>query len=201
MVARIAVCISGNGSNLQALIDKCPLNGEISLVIANKANAYGLQRAEKSAIPTAIINHQDYDTREDFDAQINQTLINNGIDYVCLAGFMRILTPVLTDSWHNKMLNIHPSLLPAFKGVNTHQRAIDCGVMFHGCTVHFVRSEVDVGPIIKQDIVKVTADDTATSLANKVHAKEHIIYPIALDGLINNKFYIQDEKVIWHKQN
>ena len=143
---RIAVLVSGNGSNLQALID-ANLSGQIIGVLSNKANAYALQRAEKANIATAVISHKDYPDRESFDDAMHQQLLAWEVDLVILAGFMRILTPNFVSKWQGKMLNIHPSLLPVYKGINTHQRVLNTGDRLHGCTVHFVTAELDAGSL------------------------------------------------------
>lgn len=173
---RIAVLVSGNGSNLQALID-ANLSGQIIGVLSNKADAYALQRAEDANIATAVISHKDFPTRESFDEAMHQQLIAWQIDLVILAGFMRILTPNFVSKWQGKMLNIHPSLLPFYKGVNTHQRVLNTGDRLHGCTVHFVTAELDAGQSIAQSAIQVSLNDTVESLAQRVHQLEHFIYP------------------------
>ncbi|NAS07836.1 phosphoribosylglycinamide formyltransferase [Acinetobacter haemolyticus] len=173
---RIAVLVSGNGSNLQALID-ANLSGQIIGVLSNKADAYALQRAKDANIATAVISHKDFPTRESFDEAMHQQLIAWQIDLVILAGFMRILTPNFVSKWQGKMLNIHPSLLPFYKGVNTHQRVLNTGDRLHGCTVHFVTAELDAGQSIAQSAIQVSLNDTVESLAQRVHQLEHFIYP------------------------
>lgn len=173
---RIAVLVSGNGSNLQALIDT-NLSGQIIGVLSNKADAYALQRAKDANIATAVISHKDFPTRESFDEAMHQQLIAWQIDLVILAGFMRILTPNFVSKWQGKMLNIHPSLLPFYKGVNTHQRVLNTGDRLHGCTVHFVTAELDAGQSIAQSAIQVSLNDTVESLAQRVHQLEHFIYP------------------------
>lgn len=173
---RIAVLVSGNGSNLQALID-ANLSGQIIGVVSNKADAYALQRAEDANIATAVISHKDFPTRESFDEAMHQQLIAWQIDLVILAGFMRILTPNFVSKWQGKMLNIHPSLLPFYKGVNTHQRVLNTGDRLHGCTVHFVTAELDAGQSIAQSAIQVSLNDTVEILAQRVHQLEHFIYP------------------------
>jgi phosphoribosylglycinamide formyltransferase 1 len=180
---KIAVLISGSGSNLQALID----SHNIDLVISNKVDSYGLVRAEKAGIKTAVVNHKDYKTREEFDAEVHRILVENGIEIVCLAGFMRLLTPEFVNKWNGKMLNIHPSLLPAFKGGAAIKDAFEYGVKITGATVHFVIPEMDSGKIIVQGAVAIEAGDTIESLAAKIHAVEHQIYPKALSWLINQR--------------
>jgi len=180
---RVAVLISGSGSNLQALIDACAqpdYPAEIVLVLSNIADAYGLTRAEKAGIPTTIISHKDFTDRATFEAAIDATLREANVELVCLAGFMRILSAPFVEKWMGRMLNIHPSLLPAYKGLHTHQRALDAGEAEAGCTVHFVVPEMDAGPIIRQASVPIQAGDTADILAARVLEQEHKIYPEAL---------------------
>lgn len=180
---RLGVLISGRGSNLQALIDACAkpdFPAKIVLVLSNKPDAYGLQRAAQAGIPTAIINHRDYADRETFEIAVDEKLQVAGVQLVCLAGFMRVLTPWLVKRWQDKMINIHPSLLPAFPGVNTHARALEAGVSESGCTVHYVQAEVDAGPIILQQAVPILPGDTSDTLAARVLDAEHALYPQAI---------------------
>lgn len=198
MTKRIAVLISGNGSNLQALINACAdeaLDAEIVRVISNCDQAYGLVRANNANIDTLVIDHKGFTDRATFDAALHSALEECGAEIVCLAGFMRILTPEFVSKWEGKMINIHPSLLPAFKGLDTHQRAIDAGVKFAGCTVHFVSAEMDAGPIIIQAAVPIAQDDTAQSLAAHVLNEEHKIYRQALTWLVNDKLSIEGQIV------
>lgn len=190
----IAVLISGNGSNLQALIDACAeesFPARIMLVLSNKSSAYGLERAKKAGIPTHIISHKDYSTREDFDCAMDKVLTESDIALVCMAGFMRLLTPWFVERWHNRLINIHPSLLPSFKGLHAQQQALDAGVTIAGCTVHFVRPEMDSGPIIIQGSVEVLPDDTADTLTTRILTVEHQCYPQAIkmiaDGIASHK--------------
>jgi phosphoribosylglycinamide formyltransferase-1 len=185
LVARkkVAVLISGSGSNLQALVDACAhpdYPAEIVLVISNKADAYGLTRAKNAGIATHIIRHTDYASRETFDAALHEGIMESGAEIVCLAGFMRLLTADFVNKWPNRMLNIHPSLLPAFKGANAMQDALNAGVNETGCTVHYVVPEMDAGPIIAQARVTIEPNDTLDTLAPRIHAAEHVIYPQAL---------------------
>ena len=176
---RVGVLISGNGSNLQALIDATTIPeypAEIALVISNKADAYGLKRAANAGIPTEIISHKDYDTRDAFDAKLDETLCGYGIEFVCLAGFMRVLTEGFVNSWEGRMINIHPSLLPKYPGLNTHERALEAGDNEHGCTVHWVTPGVDEGPIIGQAACLVAANDSPQTLKERVHQLEHALY-------------------------
>lgn len=187
---RIAVLVSGNGSNLQALIDAQhgkQLSGQIVGVLSNKADAYALRRAEDANIATAVISHKDFPNRETFDVAMHQQLLAWQVDLVILAGFMRILTPDFVSKWQGKMLNIHPSLLPFYKGMNTHQRVLNTGDRLHGCTVHFVTAELDAGQSIAQSVIQVSLQDTAESLAKRVHQLEHFIYPQVLQWLCNGQ--------------
>ena len=187
---RIAVLVSGNGSNLQALIDAQlgkQLSGQIIGVLSNKADAYALQRAEKANIATTVISHQNFPNRESFDVAMHQQLLAWQVDLVILAGFMRILTPEFVSQWQGKMLNIHPSLLPFYKGMNTHQRVLNTGDRLHGCTVHFVTAELDAGQSIAQSVIQVSLQDTAESLAQRVHELEHFIYPQVAQWLCNGQ--------------
>jgi len=180
---RIGVLISGRGSNLQSLIDACAdpaFPAEIVLVISNIPNVQGLDRAEKANIPTKTINHKDYDAREKFDQALTETLQQAGVELVCLAGFMRIVTAQFLAHWPDQVINIHPSLLPAFKGIHVHERVIEAGVKFSGCTVHYVVPEMDAGPIITQACVPVKDEDTPDTLAARVLEQEHVIYPLAV---------------------
>jgi phosphoribosylglycinamide formyltransferase-1 len=180
---KVGVLISGRGSNLQALIDACAEPGfpaEIKLVIANRADAAGLQRATSAKIATEIIPHRRYASREAFDAALTAALEKAQIELVCLAGFMRLLTPGFVAHWRDHLINIHPSLLPSFPGLDTHARVLAEGVRFSGCTVHFVRAEMDSGPIIVQAVVPVLHGDDAETLAARVLEAEHRAYPLAL---------------------
>ena len=179
---KLAVLISGSGSNLQAFIDAAARNelgGDIALVLSNKAEAYGLERATNAGIATAVVDHRKFTDRESFDQALVDTLEPFSVDLVILAGFMRILTPVFINRYAGRLLNIHPSLLPRYPGLNTHQRAIDAGDSEAGATVHFVTEELDGGPPVLQASVPVNADDEASVLAARVLEKEHIIYPLA----------------------
>lgn len=180
---RIAVLISGGGSNLQALIDasKAPdYPAEIVLVISNQPDAYGLKRAEEAGIPTAVIFHKDFIKREAFDRALSEMIEAYHADMICLAGFMRVLSEWFVKRWDKKLLNIHPSLLPKFKGVDTHARALEAGDTEAGCTVHWVNAEVDGGEIIAQVRVPVLAGDTPEVLAKRVLEQEHQLYPQVL---------------------
>lgn len=194
---RVAALISGRGSNMQALQAACAqpdFPAELALVLSNKADAAGLAFAADKGIATAVVDHRKR-TREDFDAEIDIVLRAHGVEAVCLAGFMRLLTPGFVQTWFGRMLNIHPSLLPAFKGLHTHERALATGVRFTGCTVHFVVPEMDDGPIIIQAAVPVAQDDTAETLGARVLAAEHRIYPQALRWLAEGRLKIEGDVV------
>ncbi|MGE0117108.1 MAG: phosphoribosylglycinamide formyltransferase [Dongiaceae bacterium] len=196
---RTAILISGRGSNMQALIESCrpaAAPADIALVLSNNPAAGGLALAATAGIPTAAVDHRPYRERAAFDAEIDRRLRAADIGLVCLAGFMRLLTPAFVEGWRDRMINIHPSLLPAFPGLDTHARALAAGVRFHGCTVHFVRHETDTGPIIVQAAVPVRADDTPDSLAARVLAQEHRIYPQALAWIAEGRVRIENERVI-----
>lgn len=183
MKETIAVLVSGSGSNLQALIEACAQEefpARIGLVLSNKDDAYGLVRAQKAGIPTQVIRHKDFPDRGSFDDAMHAALVAAGIGFVCLAGFMRLLTPGFVEKWAGRMINIHPSLLPLFKGMHTHASAIAAGVKIHGCTVHHVVAEMDAGPIIMQAAVPVLSSDTPETLGARVLKAEHAIYPMAL---------------------
>ena len=195
---RVGVLISGRGSNLQALIDACgnpAFPAEIALVLSNEADAFGLTRAADAGIAIAAIDHRAFPTRPAFETEITATLERHGVELVCLAGFMRLLTAGFVDHWHDRLINIHPSLLPAFKGLDTHARVLAAGVRFTGCTVHYVREEMDSGPIIIQAAVPVLADDDEDSLAARVLAAEHEIYPAALGLIGSGRTRVVDERV------
>lgn len=196
---RVAVLISGRGSNMAALIEasKAPdYPAEIVLVVSNKADAAGLASASAQGIKTAVVDHRDFADRETFDAEIDRLLKSYRIDMVCLAGFMRLLTPDFVAGWRDRMINIHPSLLPAFKGLHTHRRALEAGVKLAGCTVHFVRSDMDDGPIIIQAAVPVLDTDTEDTLSARILAAEHQIYPRALELVSAGKVQVRNERVI-----
>lgn len=178
---KAVVLISGNGSNLQAIIDNSADIGLlISCVISNKADAFGLKRAQTANIPTLLIEHQNFTSRQAFDDKLAEKIDWHQPDIIILAGFMRILSKIFVEKYAGKIINIHPSLLPQFKGLNTHQRALDAGVETHGATVHFVINKLDSGAIIMQKSIAITATDTAKSLQEKIQKIEHILYPLAL---------------------
>lgn len=188
---RVAVLISGRGSNMASLIAAAKDDGypaEIALVLSNRPDAAGLVHARREGIATAVVDHTQYGKdREAFERALQDVLAAHRIDLVCLAGFMRLLTPWFVGQWHRRMLNIHPALLPAFKGLHTHERALAAGVKTHGATVHFVSAEMDSGEIIAQAEVPVLAGDTPETLAARVLEAEHRIYPQALKQVAETK--------------
>jgi len=195
---RVAILISGRGSNMAALIEAArqpDYPAEIALVIANRADAAGLDYAASAGIPTAFFSHKAYPSRQAFDAALDAALRAADIELVCLAGFMRLLTEGFVEAWRDRLINIHPSLLPLFPGLHTHEAALAAGVKLHGCTVHFVRSAVDSGPIIAQAAVPVLSGDTPDTLAARVLVGEHRIYPLALALLARGALRIVDERV------
>ena len=197
--ARTAVLISGRGSNLAALIDACARPGaaaEIALVISNRPDAAGLQHARAAGIPVETIDHRGFEARKEFDRSLSKALEAHEIRLICLAGFMRVLGAWFTGRWRDRLLNVHPSLLPAFPGLDTHRRALAAGVRFSGCTVHFVRAEVDAGPIIVQGVVPVHADDTPETLAARVLQAEHRCYPLALELVASGRARVEGKSVV-----
>ncbi len=195
---RVVVLISGSGSNLQALIDaqQQQLPIEIAGVISNKPGVLGLERAEKAGIDHQVLNHKDYDSRETFDEQLIVAIDSYKPDLVVLAGFMRILTADFVRHYEARLLNIHPSLLPKYQGLNTHQRALDAGDTCHGVTVHFVTEELDGGPPIIQAIVPIIEGDNAASLAKRVQGQEHIIYPMAVEWFATQRVQLNGTQVL-----
>ena len=193
---KIAVLVSGNGSNLQALID-ANLSGSIVGVISNKPEAFALERAQKAGIATAVIEHKQYPNREAFDDVMHQQLLDWDVDLVILAGFMRILSAKFVQAWEGKMINIHPSLLPHYKGMHTHQRVLNTGDVLHGCTVHYVTAELDAGQALAQAVLKVNLNDTIDSLSNRVHALEHIIYPQVAEWICNGTIQHTQDGVLY----
>lgn len=190
MKKRIVVLISGSGSNLQAIVDSCQsgaITGEVVGVISNRPDVYGLERAQHAGIPHCVLDHKSYDSREAYDLSLGDKIDEFSPDLVVLAGFMRILTPEFVQRYQGRMLNIHPSLLPKYQGLNTHQRAIDAGDDVHGVSVHFVTEELDGGPVILQAKVPVFDDDVSDDLAARVHQQEHRIYPLVVEWFCRNR--------------
>lgn len=193
---RIVVLISGSGSNMQAIVEACQagrIAGQVVGVISNKADVAGLEKAAAAGVPTAVLSHRDYPTREAYDADLQQLIDSFQPDLVVLAGFMRILTPAITRHFHGRMLNIHPSLLPKYKGVNTHQRALDAGDEEHGVSVHFVTEELDGGPVILQAKVPIFPEDNAADLQQRVHTQEHAIYPLVVQWFCTNRLRLTEQ--------
>jgi phosphoribosylglycinamide formyltransferase-1 len=196
---KLAVLISGRGSNLQALIDAAATPGypaEIALVLSNRPDAAGLARAAAAGLATAVVDHKAFADRAPFDAALDRVLRAHGVELVCLAGFMRLLTRDFVEAWRDRMINVHPSLLPAFKGLRTHERVLAAGVRFAGCTVHFVRPEMDEGPIIVQAAVPVLATDDADTLAARVLAAEHRCYPLAVRWIAEGRARVDGDRVL-----
>lgn len=197
-ILSIGVLISGGGTNLQALIDGCE-NGEIPanivLVISNNPDAYGLKRAREKNIPTLVIDHRSFPDRQSFDLAMTEALNKKKAQLICLAGFMRVLSTDFVRHFQNRLINIHPSLLPAFPGLNVQKKAIDAGVRFSGATVHFVVPEVDAGPIIIQAVVPILSHDTPPTLATRILKQEHRIYPLAVRWFAENRLVIESGKV------
>ena len=196
---RTAVLISGRGSNLAALINACARPGAraaIALVISNRPDAGGLQHARDAGISVETVDHRRFEGRDEFDRVLSEVLAERRIELVCLAGFMRVLSGWFAERWRDRLLNIHPSLLPAFPGLDAHRRALAAGVRFSGCTVHFVRAEVDAGPIVAQGVVPVRQEDTPETLAARVLQAEHRCYPVALDLVASGRVRVVDERVL-----
>lgn len=195
---KLGVLISGSGSNLQSIIDHIEngsLRAKIEIVISNNPDAFGLARAKKHGIPCAVLNHRDFASREDYDRELARLLQDAGVELIVLAGFMRILSAWFLGAFRDKVINIHPALLPSFPGTNVQQAAIDYGVKFSGCTVHFVDEGVDTGPVIIQAVVPVLPDDTADELASRILKQEHKIYPQAIRYFAQNRIVKKGRQV------
>ena len=193
---RYVILISGRGSNMQALID-ARLPGVCTAVISNRPAAAGLAWAAARGVPTCVVDHQAFASRDDFDAALAAEIERRGADLVLLAGFMRVLTEAFVQRFEGRLVNIHPSLLPAFPGLHTHEAALQTGVRVHGCTVHFVTPALDCGPIIVQAAVPVLAGDTAETLATRVLTQEHQVYPQAARGILEGRCRLEAGRVIW----
>ncbi len=194
----IAVLVSGSGSNLQAIIDASE-RGEIpcrvGIVVSNRADAYGLVRARNHGIPTEVVDHRAFESREAFDARLVEVVRSSGAHLVCLAGFMRVVTPVFLRAFPHRILNIHPALLPSFPGTHGPRQALQYGVRFSGCTVHFLDEGVDTGPIIVQAVVPVYEDDTEETLAARILREEHRIYPMAIRLFLEGRLALSGRRV------
>ena len=195
---KVGVLISGRGSNLQALIAACATAGfpaQIACVISNKADAKGLDHARAANIPDHIVSHKDYADKQAFESAIEAWLNQHQVQLICLAGFMRILSPLFTERWRDRIINIHPSLLPAFPGLDVHEKVIAYGAKLTGCTVHFVRAEMDHGPIIVQAAVPVLSDDTPETLSARVLKAEHQAYPLAVRLIAEGRVNVFEERI------
>lgn len=200
---KLVILISGSGSNLQSFIDSCQagsLQADISAVVCNRPGAFGLERAQKAGIATELIDHKSYDSREAFDQALMACIDQYQPDLVILAGFMRILTPDFVRHYHGRLLNIHPSLLPKYPGLHTHQRAIEAGDSQAGATVHFVTEELDGGPPILQASVDIQADDDTATLAKRVLQQEHQIYPLAAQWFIEGRLELEGNRAKFDEQ-
>ncbi|MGC9325539.1 MAG: phosphoribosylglycinamide formyltransferase [Desulfomonilia bacterium] len=197
-MVRIGVLVSGSGSNLQSILDACEagvVDGQVSIVISNVPGVYALERAQKRRIPTEVVPHTDFPDRVQFDSELKRILDSHQVDLVVLAGFMRVLTPDFLRSFPGRIMNIHPALLPSFPGLGVRQKAIDHGVRFSGCTVHFVDEGVDTGPIIIQAVVPVYPEDTEEELKERILKLEHQIYPKAIQLFAQDRLNIVGRKV------
>jgi phosphoribosylglycinamide formyltransferase-1 len=195
----IVVLISGSGSNLQAILDACKagfIAGRVSAVISNKAGVFGLTRAADAGVAAQVLDHKQYADRASYDVALCQAIDQHQPDLVVLAGFMRILTPEFVAHYSGRLLNIHPSLLPKYQGLNTHQRAIDAGDTVHGCSVHFVTAELDGGPVVLQAKVPVFPEDDAAAVAARVHEQEHRIYPLVVRWFCQDRLQQQADKAL-----
>ena len=198
---RVGVLISGRGSNLAALIAaarQADYPAEIALVISNRPEAAGVTRAAEAGIPTDVVDHKAFPDRRAFEEELDRRLQAAGIEILCLAGFMRVFTDWFVERWTGRMLNIHPSLLPSFRGTDTHRHALAAGVLIHGCTVHYVTLDLDAGPIIAQAAVRVVPSDTEETLSARVLAEEHRLYPLALRLVCEGKVRL-DGEVVHHR--
>ena len=196
---KVAVLISGRGSNLKALLDAARVPAfpaKIALVIANRPQAQGLAHAQAAGVETQVVEHRGFPDRDAFDSAMEREIQRAGCQLICLAGFMRLLGAAFTERWRDRILNIHPSLLPAFPGLDTHQRVLDAGVRITGCSVHIVRPTVDSGPILIQAAVPVLPDDDAARLADRVLEQEHRIYPLALRWMAEGRVRVVNESAI-----
>jgi phosphoribosylglycinamide formyltransferase 1 len=204
---RIGVLISGRGSNLGALIAAArepDYPAEIVLVVSNRPDAAGLSRAAEAGLATVVVDHTRFPDRRAFEDELDGTLRAADVEFLCLAGFMRVFTDSFVERWAGRMLNIHPSLLPAFRGTDTHRQALAAGVLIHGCTVHFVTPDLDAGPIVAQAAVRVLPGDTEETLAARVLAEEHRLYPFALRLVCEGKAWLEGGRVqygvTWHQE-
>jgi phosphoribosylglycinamide formyltransferase-1 len=198
-MSRLGILISGRGSNLQAIVEAIAdrrLQARIALVLSNRPGAGGLERARRAGLETAVLSHRDYSTREGYDLAVVGELRSKGVELVCLAGFMRLLSPAFVAAYPNAILNIHPSLLPAFPGIDAQKQALDYGVRVSGATVHFVTAELDAGPIIRQAAVPVLRGDTVETLSARILEQEHAIYPAAIAEVIAGGWSVQGRRFV-----
>ncbi|MEZ5477154.1 MAG: phosphoribosylglycinamide formyltransferase [Thiolinea sp.] len=196
---RLVTLISGSGSNLQSLLEGCAsgqINGDMVGVLSNRPGVFGLERAAAAGVSAVVVDHTAYSQRSAFEAELRRVIDAWGPDLVLLAGFMRILEPAFVAHYHGRLLNIHPSLLPAYKGTHTHQRVLEAGDAVHGASVHFVTAELDGGPVILQAVVEVLDDDDATQLAQRVLAREHVIYPQAAAWFCADRLQLEAGQVV-----
>lgn len=199
MSHRLAVLISGSGTNLQAIldaIDSGTLSATVAVVLSNRADAGGLARAKQAGIPTVTLDHRSFDSREAFDQAMIEQLDQHQPDTVVLAGFMRILSAAFVRHYAGRLINIHPSLLPKYRGLHTHARALEAGDSEHGCSIHFVTEELDGGPLIAQAPLAVLANDTEDSLSNRVQQREHLLYPLVLQWRADQRLVLDDNGVV-----
>ncbi len=203
-MTHVGVLASGNGTNLQAILDACQapksIGAKVAVVISNEPQAFALERARKMGVEAVVVNHRNFDTREHFEEKLIEELDSREVNLVCLAGFMRILTPLFVRHYQGRMMNIHPALLPLFGGKGfygdkVHRAALESGMKFSGCTVHFVTEETDGGPIILQAAVPILDDDTAETLAGRIHKKEHEIYPEAVKLFAEGRLEVTGKRV------
>jgi len=202
MTRRVAILISGRGSNMASLIEAAraaDFPAEIALVLSNRPDAEGLARAKDAGIATLAIDHKAFPDRESFDRALDAALVEHDIAFICLAGFMRVLSDWFVERWSGRMINIHPSLLPLYRGTQTHRRALADGVLVHGCTVHYVVPELDAGPIIAQAVVPVVPGDTEQSLAARVIVQEHRLYPQALRMICDGSARLENGRVMFSR--
>lgn len=200
---KIVVLISGSGSNLQAIIDKCNINyinAEVICVISNNPNAFGIERAKSAGIKTVVINHKEFQSRELFDAELYRILLEQNADLIVLAGFMRILTEKITNNFFGKIINIHPSLLPKYPGLNTHEQVLKNNDSIHGISIHYVSSELDGGPLIAQGEIK-TANVGIDILIERIHKLEHELYPEIIKYICDDRILIEKDKIIFNDLN
>ena len=201
---RIVVLISGSGSNLEAIMESCAakkINGRVIKVISNNPYAYGLTRASKFNIESKIIDHKEYSSRIDFDNSLEEYLATLSPDLIVLAGFMRILGPKITSKYSNSMINLHPSLLPKYPGLNTHEKVLENKDPHHGISIHYVSSELDAGPLIAQGVINISKHETLENMINRIHKIEHLLLPEIINEICNENIYLDNNEVKFRKIN